>query len=303
MVLFSMISRVSDGMPLSASTDLDMHFEIKESKRQAKVVAKKANQYPIKCWTSSGSHNIYFIKAVGVCFMAVCDAAYPTVLAYSFLDEIQREFMVVYQSQDVQRAKRPYSFIEFDSFIQKTKQRYNNTRSLTTRINLSEMSEELQNHPPHQISQIDLTSSVDLGTNVKTYKTGGPASRLQPMTWVGVMICALLALCGLLNFMRCLPFLSLVGVNDEVTESPTYSAICFFLAGVFNFFQCYLLIYNVKWRFSLSCGASVLTILLIYYLRYLRNFWQIVFHTCVNLFALYQIARRQRQQKPPDYNV
>lgn len=53
-----MISRVSDGMPLSASTDLDMHFEIKESKRQAKIVAKKANQYPIKCWASSGSHNI-----------------------------------------------------------------------------------------------------------------------------------------------------------------------------------------------------------------------------------------------------
>jgi len=58
MVLFAMISRVSDGMPLSASTDLDMHFEIKESKRQAKIVAKKANQYPIKCWASSGGHNI-----------------------------------------------------------------------------------------------------------------------------------------------------------------------------------------------------------------------------------------------------
>jgi SEC22 vesicle trafficking protein A/C len=54
-----------------------------------------------------------FVKAVGVCFMAVCEATYPTILAFSFLDDIQREFMVAYQSKDVQRAKRPYSFIEF----------------------------------------------------------------------------------------------------------------------------------------------------------------------------------------------
>lgn len=58
-----------------------------------------------------------FVKAVGVCFLAVCEAVYPTVLAYSFLDEIQREFMVAYQSQDVQRAKRPYSFIEFGKIL------------------------------------------------------------------------------------------------------------------------------------------------------------------------------------------
>ncbi|XP_020913002.1 vesicle-trafficking protein SEC22a [Exaiptasia diaphana] len=303
MVLFAMISRVSDGMPLSASTDLDLHFEIKESKRQAKIVAKKANQYPIKCWTSSGSHNIYFVKAVGVCFITVCEAAYPTVLAYCFLDEIQREFMVVYQSQDVQRAKRPYSFIEFDSFIQKTKQRYNNTRSLTTRLNLSEMSEELQNHPPHQISQIDLTSSVDLGVDVKTYKTGGPPNKLQPITWVGMVICALLALCGLLNFIRCLPLLSSVGVNDESTENPAHTAICFFVAGILNCFQCYLLIFNNKGRFIFSCTASFFLIIFVIYLRNLRNIWQILFHVCVTLAALYQITRRQLQQKPPDYNV
>lgn len=60
-----------------------------------------------------------------------------------------------------------------DSFIQKTKQRYINTRSLTTRLNLTEISEELENHPPHKISHLDLNSSVDLGVDVKTYKTGG----------------------------------------------------------------------------------------------------------------------------------
>ena len=58
MVLFSMITRISDGMPLSASTDLDMHFALKESKRFAKTLARKVNQYPARCTMQCGNHKI-----------------------------------------------------------------------------------------------------------------------------------------------------------------------------------------------------------------------------------------------------
>ena len=61
-----------------------------------------------------------FVKAVGVCFLAVCERKYPAVLVFCFLEELQREFMITFQGHDVQRAKRPYSFIEFG------KQDYNN---------------------------------------------------------------------------------------------------------------------------------------------------------------------------------
>ena len=54
-----------------------------------------------------------FVKAVGVCFLAVCNGTYPAVLVFCFIEELQREFVITFQSQDVQRAKRPYSFIEF----------------------------------------------------------------------------------------------------------------------------------------------------------------------------------------------
>ena len=54
-----------------------------------------------------------FIKAVGVCFIAVCEGTYANVLAFCFLEEIQREFTITFQTQDVQRARRPYSLIEF----------------------------------------------------------------------------------------------------------------------------------------------------------------------------------------------
>ncbi|XP_032233147.1 vesicle-trafficking protein SEC22a [Nematostella vectensis] len=302
MVLFAMISRVSDGMAMSASTDLDMHFELKESKKQAKTLARKANQFPIKCWMRSGNHNIYFIKAVGVCFLAVCEMTYPTVLAFCFLDEIQREFMVTFQSQDVQRAKRPYSFIEFDTFIQKTKQRYNNTRTLTTRINVSEMSEELQNFPPYNINSTEL-GPLDVGVELKTYKTGGPARKLQPLSWVGLTICMLSAVCALLNFLRCLPFLSFVSIDDESSSKTASSAVAFFLAGLLNCLQCYLLLFAVKWRIAMSRTCFAIIIILIYYLNNLRNFWQILFHVMVAMATLHRIAKRQLQEKPPDYNV
>lgn len=64
-----------------------------------------------------------------------------------------------------------YALFLQDSFIQKTKQRYNNTRTLTSRLNLSEMSEDLQSNPPFQISQAEL--GPENNADIKTYKTGG----------------------------------------------------------------------------------------------------------------------------------
>ena len=62
-------------------------------------------------------------------------------------------------------------FFLLDAFIQKTKQRYNNTRTLTSRLNLSEMSEDLHNNPPFEISLTEL--GTDNNKDIKTYKTGG----------------------------------------------------------------------------------------------------------------------------------
>lgn len=43
-----------------------------------------------------------------------------------------------------------------DTFIQKTKQRYNNPRSLSTKINLADMQTEIKLRPPYQLSPEDL---------------------------------------------------------------------------------------------------------------------------------------------------
>ena len=53
------------------------------------------------------------VTALNLGFVVLCEDSYPTVLAFSFLDEIQKEFLVHYDSGQVQNARRPYAFIEF----------------------------------------------------------------------------------------------------------------------------------------------------------------------------------------------
>lgn len=47
----------------------------------------------------------------------VCTSNYPNVLAFCFLDELQREFIVTYDRKRISSALRPYSFIEFGEFL------------------------------------------------------------------------------------------------------------------------------------------------------------------------------------------
>lgn len=54
-----------------------------------------------------------FTSSRGVGYMMVCTANYPNVLAFCFLDELQKEFIVTYDTKRIRSAVRPYSFIEF----------------------------------------------------------------------------------------------------------------------------------------------------------------------------------------------
>ena len=51
--------------------------------------------------------------------MMICRSQYPEILAFSFLTELQKEFLLQYKNEDVQRAKRPYTFVEFGMLLMK----------------------------------------------------------------------------------------------------------------------------------------------------------------------------------------
>ena len=54
-----------------------------------------------------------FISALNITYSVLCDVSYPSVLAFSFLSDIQKEFLMDYDKSKVDSALRPYSLIAF----------------------------------------------------------------------------------------------------------------------------------------------------------------------------------------------
>jgi len=75
----------------------------------------------------------------GVTYMTLCEKSYSSQLAYSYLSDLKKEFYQLY-GHEVDKVERPYAFIKFDTFIQKSKRVYSDTR---TKRNLQILREEL----------------------------------------------------------------------------------------------------------------------------------------------------------------
>ncbi|XP_073087635.1 vesicle-trafficking protein SEC22a isoform X3 [Manis javanica] len=207
MILSASVIRVRDGLPLSASTDYEQVTGVQECRKYFKVLSRKLAQLPDRCTLKTGHYNINFISSLGVSYMMLCTENYPNVLAFSFLDELQKEFITTYNMMKTNTAVRPYCFIEFDNFIQRTKQRYNNPRSLSTKINLSDMQMEIKLRPPYQISMCELGAANGVTSAFSVdYKGAGKIcsahQRLEPATLSGIVAFILSLLCGALNLIR-----------------------------------------------------------------------------------------------------
>ncbi|XP_012675338.1 vesicle-trafficking protein SEC22a isoform X2 [Clupea harengus] len=301
MVLFASVVRVRDGLPLSASTDYEQDKGLQETKKHLKGLSKKLSQFPDRCTFKTGQYNVNFTSSLGVGYLMVCTESYPNVLAFCFLDELQREFIVTYDTKRINSAVRPYSFIEFDNFIQKTKQRYNSPRSLSTKINLADMQTEIKLRPPYQLSAEDLRSVNGFSQHTPSkYKGIAPHQMLEPVTLAGVVSCVLSLLCASLNLLRGVHAIESILQNED--EDFNY-VIAFFLGTAACLYQGYLFFYFSVWRNIKSFLALALICLCNMYLYELRNVWQILFHVTVGAFITLQIRLRLPQGKAPDYNV
>ena len=61
------------------------------------------------------------------CFLTLTERGFSKKVAYSFLDDLAAEFHSQY-GHKINTATRPYSFIEFDTYIQKAKKNYGDAR-------------------------------------------------------------------------------------------------------------------------------------------------------------------------------
>jgi len=156
MVLMTMIARVFDGLPLAASVQEDEQTgkSILEYQNQAKRLFKTLNENsPQRCSieTGSGQYLFHYIIEQQSCFLTLTERQFSKKTAYSFLEDLAGEFHSQY-GHKINTATRPYSFIEFDTYIQKAKKTYSDTRG---RRNLNNLNTDLQDVQRIMVQNID----------------------------------------------------------------------------------------------------------------------------------------------------
>jgi vesicle transport protein SEC22 len=184
----TIIARVRDGLPLAEGLDSGSDSLTSSSgstknemftfKSQAKAICKKiASNYPSqkpapRMTIETGSKHVfhYVCDAHNVLYMTLTEKQYPRKLAYQYLDELSKEFSMLYGSQ-VDTVTRPYAFIKFDTFIQKTKKVYADTR---TQRNMERLNADL-----HEVQSI-MTKNIQ--------EVLGQGERLDRMTEMSNML-------------------------------------------------------------------------------------------------------------------
>uniref|UniRef100_H3CQW6 Vesicle-trafficking protein SEC22b n=1 Tax=Tetraodon nigroviridis TaxID=99883 RepID=H3CQW6_TETNG len=182
MILLTMIARVADGLPLAASIQEDEQSErdLQQYQSQAKQLFRKLNaQSPDRCTLVAGDLNFHYIIAQGVCYLVLCEASFPKKMAFACLEDLHTEFFDQY-GRRVPTVTRPYSFIEFDTYIQKNKKAYVDSRA---RRNLGSINAELQDVQRIMVANIEEvlqrgealstldTKAMDLSTQSKKYRS------------------------------------------------------------------------------------------------------------------------------------
>uniref|UniRef100_W5MVY9 SEC22 homolog B, vesicle trafficking protein a n=2 Tax=Lepisosteus oculatus TaxID=7918 RepID=W5MVY9_LEPOC len=154
MVLLTMIARVADGLPLAASMQEDEQSgrDLQQYQSQAKQLFRKLNeQSPTRCTLEAGSMAFHYVIEKGVCYLVLCEAGFPKKLAFAYLEDLQAEFDEQH-GKKVPTVSRPYFFIEFDTYIQKTKKSYIDSRA---RRNLGNINTELQDVQRIMVANIE----------------------------------------------------------------------------------------------------------------------------------------------------
>ncbi|KAI0688568.1 Longin-like domain-containing protein [Cytidiella melzeri] len=145
MVRSTIIVRASDALPLAATVDDEQtETALQEHKQQAKLIFRRItpNSEP-RCSIESGQYTLHYLIANNVVYLVIADKSYPRKLAFSYLDELSKEFEVSYGAK-VETVRKPYAFVGFDTFMGKTSRLYRDTRNAGGGSGLDKLNDELQ---------------------------------------------------------------------------------------------------------------------------------------------------------------
>lgn len=84
----------SDHLPLAASVDAaDVESQLEGTKRNLRVIISKLTptSEPL-CSIDSGAHAIHYLVSQDIVYLTITDKSFPRKFAFSYLDELQKEF-------------------------------------------------------------------------------------------------------------------------------------------------------------------------------------------------------------------
>lgn len=129
---------------LAASVDDQAaETELADIKSKVKQIFRRLNRNSEpQASIESGPFTLHYVIQSDICFLCICDSSYPRKLAFTYLSDLATEFTNTYpSSQYLSTTLRPYAFVEFDTFIQKTKKTYQDSRASQ---NLDKLNSELK---------------------------------------------------------------------------------------------------------------------------------------------------------------
>ncbi|MCJ1279746.1 SNAP receptor [Puttea exsequens] len=143
MVKSTQIARI-DGLMLAASVDDEStEAELAEPKSNAKMIIRRLNRNSEpQASIEAGKFTLHYLIQDQLCFLTICDKSYPRKLAFTYLSDLATEFTTTYSSSSyLSPTTRPYAFVEFDTFMQRTKKTYQDSRATA---NLDKLNDELR---------------------------------------------------------------------------------------------------------------------------------------------------------------
>ncbi|KAG0648219.1 transport sec22 [Hyphodiscus hymeniophilus] len=143
MIKSTQIARL-DGLMLCASVDDEQtESALAEIKSQVKMILRRLdrNSEP-QASIESGPYTLHYLISADIIYICISERSYPRKLAFTYLSDLSAEFSTTYPPQQVHSASlRPYAFMEFDTFISRTKATYSDTRATQ---NLDKLNDELR---------------------------------------------------------------------------------------------------------------------------------------------------------------
>ncbi|CAB1350034.1 unnamed protein product [Coregonus sp. 'balchen'] len=301
LILFALVVRVRDGLPLSASTDFQHNPELQEKKQQLRTISKTLSLFPDRGAVKGHDLNIYFLSSEGVSYMSVCDASLPAAMAFCFLEDLRWDFTAHMDSAKVALAARPYPFLEFDNSIAWLQQQYNWKGGPALEVTLAEVQEDLKTRPLQilTLEEVELTNGSANGY-AETFSESGQIQRLEPVTVPGILSLVLNIMCSSLNLIRGVHLIEHTFQDDY---EGIWNVVAFLLAFLCCVGQCHLYLFHSSLK-RVKC-LVLLSVVVVSncFLFGLRNVWQLLFHLAVAVLVTLLTLNRKLQDRTSDCGV